>query len=325
WEIAKKYNVDFEGLKQANPQLSSPDMIMPGMKVKVPSTTKTVKKETPKKETKVKQKEKKQIPQKPIKVEEDEKEKKIEIKPEMPLPQMPEQPQMIGPPTLQMPKKEQEMNHYTMNNLPQMPPTYKMKEEKVKEEIKEPVKKKEKKEKIDTKYQIPPSLPEHLHTAVKPEVDIPTKETEQQYVPQPLPFTHMHPVYCHYLPHPCSCMSHHMVEGHMQENFPVPLPPVMPWNPNMQMPHHSYSGDCGCNSGAPSFPNVYQDNHFPMHPQYNMNDNQQPMHDYSSNHQKDYNDGHMMFGDDLSNAHHLNQQVDYHSPDLYGNMNVDEP
>src|SRR5699024_3222453 len=182
-------------------------MMMTGKKVKEKSTKKNEKKETPKKETKVKQKEKEQFPQKPIKIEEDEKEKKIEIKPEMPLPQMPEQPQMIGPPTLQMPKMEQEMNHYTMINLPQMPPTYKMKEEKVKEEIKEPVKKKEKKEKIYTKYQIPPSLPEHLHTAVKPEVDIPTKETEQQYMPQPLPFTHMYPVYCHYLPPPCSCMS----------------------------------------------------------------------------------------------------------------------
>src|SRR5699024_4589332 len=100
-----------------------------------------------------------------------------------------------------MPKIEKEMNHYTMINLPQMPPTYKMKEEKVKEEIKEPVKKKEKKEKIDTKYQIPPSHPEHLHTALKPEVDIHTKETEQQYLTQPLHFIHMNPLYYHYLTH----------------------------------------------------------------------------------------------------------------------------
>src|SRR5699024_2312272 len=83
----------------------------------------------------------------------------IEIKPEMPLQQMPEQQQMIGPPTLQMPKMEQEMNHYTMINIPQMPTTYKIKEEKIKEEIKEPVKKKEKKEKKETKYKIKPKQP----------------------------------------------------------------------------------------------------------------------------------------------------------------------
>jgi len=328
WEIAQKFNVDFEGLKQANPQLSSPDMIMPGMKVKVPSTTKIVKKET-----KVKPKEKQElIPQKPVKIEEDEKEKKVEVKPEMPLPQMPEQPQMIAPPTLQMPKMEQEMNHYTMINLPQMPPTYKMKEEKVKEgkfkeKTKEPVKMKEEKEIIDTKYQMPPSLPEHLHTAVKPEVEIPSKQQEQQFMPQPMPFTHMHPVCCHFLPPPCSCMSQHMV-GHMQENFPVPLQPVMPWNPNMQMPHHSnplYTGDCGCNSEASDFANFNNDNHFPMYPQYNMNDDQQPMHNYSFNHQGDSMGGQMMYGDESLKEHHSNQQVGYHVPNPYENMNFEEP
>jgi morphogenetic protein associated with SpoVID len=37
WIIAKKYGVDFEELKKLNSQLSNPDMIMPGMKVKVPT------------------------------------------------------------------------------------------------------------------------------------------------------------------------------------------------------------------------------------------------------------------------------------------------
>ncbi|MBM6619728.1 SafA/ExsA family spore coat assembly protein [Bacillus suaedaesalsae] len=48
WKIAQKYGVDFEELKQLNSQLSNPDMIMPGMKVKVPSTGVQVKaKEAP--------------------------------------------------------------------------------------------------------------------------------------------------------------------------------------------------------------------------------------------------------------------------------------
>ncbi|MEC3434256.1 SafA/ExsA family spore coat assembly protein, partial [Bacillus cereus] len=34
WKIAKKYGVDFDTLKQTNTQLSNPDLIMPGMKIK---------------------------------------------------------------------------------------------------------------------------------------------------------------------------------------------------------------------------------------------------------------------------------------------------
>ncbi|WP_406566416.1 SafA/ExsA family spore coat assembly protein [Jeotgalibacillus aurantiacus] len=37
WNISKQYNVPFDQLKAANTQLANPDMIMPGMKIKVPS------------------------------------------------------------------------------------------------------------------------------------------------------------------------------------------------------------------------------------------------------------------------------------------------
>ncbi|MGP7816845.1 SafA/ExsA family spore coat assembly protein [Niallia sp. 01092] len=47
WEIAKKYGVNFEELKMLNSQLSNPDMIMPGMKIKVPTTGGSIKKEAP--------------------------------------------------------------------------------------------------------------------------------------------------------------------------------------------------------------------------------------------------------------------------------------
>lgn len=53
WDIAEKHGVDFEQLEQVNSQLSSPDMIMPGMKIKIPSTQKAVKaKEVPMQEEK---------------------------------------------------------------------------------------------------------------------------------------------------------------------------------------------------------------------------------------------------------------------------------
>jgi morphogenetic protein associated with SpoVID len=47
WNIAKKYGVNFEELKSMNTQLSNPDLIMPGMKIKVPSGNVAVKKEAP--------------------------------------------------------------------------------------------------------------------------------------------------------------------------------------------------------------------------------------------------------------------------------------
>ncbi|MBD1381219.1 SafA/ExsA family spore coat assembly protein [Metabacillus arenae] len=46
WKIAKKYGADFEELKKMNSQLSNPDLIMPGMKIKVPTGGVPVKKET---------------------------------------------------------------------------------------------------------------------------------------------------------------------------------------------------------------------------------------------------------------------------------------
>lgn len=47
WKIAKKYGVNFEELKKMNSHLSNPDMIMPGMKIRVPSEGVPVKKEAP--------------------------------------------------------------------------------------------------------------------------------------------------------------------------------------------------------------------------------------------------------------------------------------
>src|SRR3954451_14386316 len=47
WKIAKKYGVNFEELKKMNSQLSNPDMIMPGMKIKVPTSGANIKKEAP--------------------------------------------------------------------------------------------------------------------------------------------------------------------------------------------------------------------------------------------------------------------------------------
>lgn len=53
--IAEKYGVHFDDLRRANPQLSSPDMLLPGMKIKIPGEVKsvrTVREQAPFKESK---------------------------------------------------------------------------------------------------------------------------------------------------------------------------------------------------------------------------------------------------------------------------------
>src|SRR5690625_2828530 len=100
WEIAKQYGVDFEELKKTNPQLSSPDMIMPGMKIKIPSGSKSVKKEAAiVKESKAPIA--KETPKQAPIIKEDDHEKPKEVKIEMPKKYAPEMPS-----TLQTPKKE---------------------------------------------------------------------------------------------------------------------------------------------------------------------------------------------------------------------------
>lgn len=130
WEISKTYGVDFEEVKQLNSQLSSPDMIMPGMKVKIPSSTKPVKKE----KLMIKEKEKpivkhpqKEMSPKPLPViKEDDKTGPKHVKVEMPMQHMPMQPVM--------PIMEQEMQNYTTINFPEVP-KYKKPEETSKKEV----------------------------------------------------------------------------------------------------------------------------------------------------------------------------------------------
>ncbi|MFZ3576418.1 SafA/ExsA family spore coat assembly protein [Virgibacillus sp. DJP39] len=109
WEIANKYDVNFNQLKELNSQLSSPDMIMPGMKIKVPSNAKPVKKES----LALNEKEMVKTPYKDISpkpmpvIKEDEKETPIMNQKQ---------------PMYQMPIMDQDMYQYTTINLSQMPP-----------------------------------------------------------------------------------------------------------------------------------------------------------------------------------------------------------
>ncbi|UOQ46262.1 SafA/ExsA family spore coat assembly protein [Halobacillus salinarum] len=184
WNIAKKYGVNFEELKAVNTQLSNPDMIMPGMKIKVPQGTKQVKKEAPKKMPT--QHPYKDTSPKPIPViKEDEKVKEkpmqpVKEKPMQPVKEKPMQPMQPMQPIMpqfnipvQMPMMEQQLqNYYTTFNLPPMPKAPEPKAKEAKKEKKEEPKKEAPVEAANTAPQeyyqpmqyYPPAQPQLVHS-----------------------------------------------------------------------------------------------------------------------------------------------------------------
>ncbi|MBS3679461.1 SafA/ExsA family spore coat assembly protein [Ornithinibacillus massiliensis] len=244
WELSKKYGVDFEALKAANSHISSPDMIMPGMKIRIPTNAKTVKKEAPVKEVKEVKKEVKKekqvetpfkdISPKPLPViKEDDEKPEMVVKPELPMPQMPQIPQMTMP-LMQAPKIEQE-KHTTYNM------TFN----------------------IDESSESKESSEKEVHHA-KPKQQPISYQPISQPMHQPLQMIPCYPI------NPCWGM-HPVVPIH-----PVPLPAHMVYPQQMPMVE-DVTGDCGC--GAPKIPPMGDVSPFdpamyqgqPMMPQFDPN------------------------------------------------------
>ncbi|WP_066233037.1 SafA/ExsA family spore coat assembly protein, partial [Metabacillus fastidiosus] len=221
WNIAKKYGVDFEALKSMNTQLSNPDLIMPGMKIKVPSGNVHVKKEKP-----MSGGQKKEMPivehpfvkEKPKVVEEFE--EMIPIQKEVEKPSTPYVPPV---PSIQQPVyPEIDVNNYYMVNMehlapqfPQMPP--KPKKEAVKKEV--PVKEEKK---VEKKVEQPAqTLPVQQEEALE---EIP------QQMPQQTPSMPQMPIYTAPVMQP-------------PPQGPVPTSPVMPGY-GFCYPPYPIHGDC---------------------------------------------------------------------------------
>ncbi|MGM8212985.1 SafA/ExsA family spore coat assembly protein [Virgibacillus sp. W0430] len=185
WEIAKQYGVAFEELKQMNAQVASPDMIMPGMKVKIPSSAKQVKKQMGKEQA-IKQTENIEVKPKPqIKEDDNEKPKDIQLK--MPMYHMPVYP--IHP----LPVMDQELYQTKTFDYPKAPEPLKPKENKKEMAKEQSINKTEAKKEQDT----------YLH--------------DQMKVPSSCNQMPMMPMCCHYI-HPCCTPMHfnHMPMQPMQ-------------------------------------------------------------------------------------------------------------
>ncbi len=230
------YGVDFEELKAMNTQLSSPDMIMPGMKIKVPGSSKAVKKETiAKKETKKETvKPYKDTSPKPIAaIQEDDHKVQKPVTPEMPVPAMP-----------QMPILDQDINQYTTINFPQMP---QMKPHPVKEEKKE----------VKKEYKPQPVKQKPIHQPIQPLQPIqhaPVHEPPIHHQPMMQPsYAPMVPVCCHHFQPPC-CQPMPMPCHHSSNHFGGQMAPA--FAPPVEKP----KPDCGCGGGQMiPYPNQQMD------------------------------------------------------------------
>ncbi|MEH7442312.1 SafA/ExsA family spore coat assembly protein [Bacillus sp. JJ1122] len=210
WKIAKKYGVNFEELKKMNAQLSNPDMIMPGMKIKVPTGGGNIKKEAPisggTPQAKINMGGKKEMPiakEKPISmpevkkeapVKELPKEAPVKEQPKMEIPKMelPKQEapkpikkeEAVKPYTPKMPKQimpEIDINNYYMLNMSNMQLPPKPQPQPKAQPKEQPKALPKEQPKAQLKPQLPPK-PENIFPEIKPEVK---PEVKPQAKPMP--------------------------------------------------------------------------------------------------------------------------------------------
>ncbi|QHA37103.1 SafA/ExsA family spore coat assembly protein [Rossellomorea marisflavi] len=276
WKIAKKYGVNFEELKHMNAQLSNPDMIMPGMKIKVPTSGGTVKKET---QIKYGSKEapKKEMP----KTEHPFKEQKPMTMPaEQPKAEKPKEAQKPFTPKMPQPViPEIDINNYYMMNMqvqPKQQPMQQPMQQPVQQPKQQPMQ--QVKPQAKPQPQTPPKPANILPKATEPKKETPktnhsvkgVQQEESLEMPQPQQGGFTQPMY--YNPNQSVPVSPVMPGfGHGGNMQPWQGGGMGPWNqvqgaqyPQMNMPmmHHGYDEDSS--SFMPFMPNAQSPMQMPM-------------------------------------------------------------
>lgn len=221
WKLAQKYGVDFEALKAANNHLSNPDLIMPGMKIKIPSgkvqaTKQMGQKEAPIFGAKKEHPMKKEAPQKPKTPPPSIKEEK-EMPIPMPTPPMP--PVQKKAPSFHLQKTNMNVNiikqqKETEINVPVQPA-------KIEKPIEQP---------IPQPKPIAPPVKKPLKAMKKPLKEIPKKEMPKMMPPPKMEMPMFN--YCY----PVTPLYHFGGAPCPPNMVPVPLfNQPMPFSPPQQM------------------------------------------------------------------------------------------
>lgn len=292
WEIAKKYHVDFEELKQLNSHLASPDMIMPGMKIRIPTQSKKITQgnkaqvspETVQKSAPAPKQQMQPTPTTPMQ----------QVQPSMPAPK--QQPKTQYKETVELPKMptfplaqgktlptlDEKYKEYPTAILPELPAAPK---QQVKQQTQQP--KQQTKQKVQPKPKVAPKIE-------MPKEQAPAMQAPVFMLPMEFPCyppAQMMPVFSY--PCPCPC------PGYMP--MPMPVEPK----------------DCGCGGGQmqsnPYFPNAMQPGMFPM---------QAPMYQGGMQYGQPFaSPGHMNqpmnFNMDQGNIQQSPQMMQQHSMDQY--------
>ncbi|WP_158282130.1 SafA/ExsA family spore coat assembly protein [Salipaludibacillus keqinensis] len=259
WKLSKKYGVDFEKLKSANTQLANPDLIMPGMKINIPSSggvkkKEVVKKEYPiKKETPVKEAPK---PKMPVK-----KEVKKEVPAPAPVP--PPQPK----PSYHVQQAKVNVNVYKQPSYPKMPtppPAPKAPKPPVKEVKEQP------KEAPKAPPKPAPKPKPKAMAKPKPVEKLPSKKMPAPMPVQKKPMQPEFPKYQGHVSEGCLSMAAlcaypymHMQPGHMypQAHMPV-MQPCYCQKGYVPMAHHHHQPLMPMNHMA--YPQQHYVNHMPQ-------------------------------------------------------------
>ncbi|WP_194165488.1 SafA/ExsA family spore coat assembly protein [Oceanobacillus sp. CFH 90083] len=246
WNLAEKYNASFEELKKVNSHLANPEKLMPGMKIKIPGSKKSVQKEVSKKEqmtpvskkkeeTKTAKKEQK----KPVQKEEKKKE-------EHPYKQKTPTPIAVLKEDDQQEKKKEQFEAV----MPKMPkvPAIPILEKEMKAEEK-PIKKAEPPKPKEHKK-------EHKKEKMKPSEEQKPACKEKQQPPQQKPAE-----FEGYQPQPAIPCEPMVLLPQMMPIFYMPCPPMPPMHPCSPYPgqpgmQHGFPmmppmGDCGCGNQYP--------------------------------------------------------------------------
>ncbi|MDG5786427.1 SafA/ExsA family spore coat assembly protein [Evansella sp. AB-P1] len=227
WKLAQKYGVDFEELKAVNDNLSNPDLIMPGMKIKIPTGSVQAKKEYQKENLSVnfgtQEKAKKEQPKaKEVPVKEKTPPPSIKEEKEAPIP-VPTPPKvpMKETPSYHMHKTDMNFNIYKQKAAP-IPAPPKMPKQKEAPTVKKPVEKQPKP--VETKQPMP--------------VDCYPVPPMYQQGCYPCPPYYGYPAYPGVAPVPAHPYQH---GGHVS---PQPMQQPMQHQPGAPAPHpHGFYGE----------------------------------------------------------------------------------
>lgn len=245
WEIAKKYQVDYEELKELNSHIATPDMIMPGMKIRIPTHSKKV---THGEKTKTLPKAEQKHVSAP----------KKEMKKEKPMTELPKMPTFPFEPEKMLPTLEEKHKMHPTETLPEHPKK-EMKKEKPK--AKEHVKPQQEEQVMPKTQPVEPQMPPPpIHQPMMPPMEQPCFPQPQMMLPMEQPcfaqpqmlpmFTYPSPGYMP-MPYPpgasgCGCgggHGHHQsfhYGGHTPMFMPMPMqhqPQVYPGMMHQQQFH----------------------------------------------------------------------------------------